>query len=140
MANLVATALAVVAFASSGDGQLVLGSKSFGDLRYGIGWGTTQPRVVYNGGDPSGKVWHIRWSDWGGTVALGGGLTWLHRPQGGYYTTGAEIELRAFGIGRCSSKGPRAYLHLKVRVPARPGGPLGPWYLWGGSHSICRST
>ena len=118
-------------------GQIVLGSKNFGDRRYEIGWGTAHPRVIYNGGDPSGKVWNIQWSEWGSSDTRGRGVTWVSRPQGGYYTKSGLIELRAFGIGRCSPTGLRAYLHLEVRVQTHPGGPLGNWYAWGGSRSVC---
>jgi hypothetical protein len=129
--------LTIPAAASPGLGQIVLGSKNFGDPRYEVGWGTAHPRVIYNGGDPSGKVWNIQWSEWGGTATRGRGHTWISRPHGGYFKNSALIELRAFGIGRCSPKGPSAYRHLEVRVQTYPGGPLGHWYTWGGSSSVC---
>jgi len=117
------------------NGSIVLGSKAF--TLYGIGWGTPHPRVIFNGGDPSGRAWNIRWSNWGAGVAIGHGLNWLFRPQGGYYGTPGVIEVRAYGIGRCSPTGPRAYLHLQARVPARPGGSLGRWFAWGGQRNLC---
>jgi hypothetical protein len=33
-------------------------------LRYGVGWGAAHPRMIFNGGVPSGKAWTLRWSDW----------------------------------------------------------------------------
>jgi len=120
--------------AASG-GQIVIGSKDA--LPFGIGWGTARPRMLHNGGVPSGIAFKIRWSNWGGRVAVGRGLNWIYRPRGGYYAKPVPIDLRASGIGRCSPKGPRAYIHLKARVPSRPGGPVGPWFTWSGVRNLC---
>jgi hypothetical protein len=124
--------------ARGGSGEIVLGAKHF--VPFGIGWGTARPHVIFNGGDPSGRVWNIRWSNWGGAVAVGRGLNWIFRPQGGYYAEPTVIELRAYGVGQCSISGPAAYLHLVAREPSRPGGSLGPWFSWGGrgNHTLCR--
>ena len=116
-------------------GEVVLGSKHF--VRYGIGWGTAHPRVIFNGGDPNGKAFNIRWNGWGSRVAVGHGLTWLFRPNGGYYSKPGAIELRAYRVGKCSARGPRAYLRLRAREAVRPGGPLGPWFRWGGQRTLC---
>lgn len=143
-----AAALAVVAVALIGQqpgtgsaapngGQIVLGSKHRAITPGGYGWGTAHPRAFYNGNDPSGAVWNIRWDGWGGKDAIGRGLTWIFRPQGAYYSKPGAIELRVFGIGRCTATGPRAYLHLQVRVASRPGGPLGKWFAWGGDPTTC---
>jgi hypothetical protein len=35
-------------------GKVVLGKKNL--LRYGIGWGTPRPPLIFNGGDPSGRA------------------------------------------------------------------------------------
>jgi hypothetical protein len=94
-------------------------------------WGVCKPHWFSNGGDESGTVWNIHWNSWGGPVATGHGLNGIFTPQGGYYPP-VVIYLRAFDIGRCSPTWPRAYLHLQVREPSRPGGPLGPWHEWGG--------
>jgi len=115
--------------------EIVLGSEQF--VRYGIGWGAPQPRVISIGGDPSGRAFGIRWTRWGNGAPIGRGLTWLLRPQGGYYRKPVVIELRPFGIGRCSRTGPRAYLHLNARVAIRPGGRLGRWFTWGGQRNLC---
>jgi hypothetical protein len=123
--------------ASSGT-EIVLGSKNFIPPYRGLGWGTAHPRRISNAGVPSGNVFRIHWRTWGGLVAQGRGLTWIYAPRGGYYSKPGAIELRAYGIGRCTRTGPRAYLHLKVRVAKRPGGPLGRWFLWGGQRDLCR--
>ena len=113
----------------------VLGSRHFAP--HGVGWGTARPPTLFNGGDPSGKVWKIRWSSWGGKVVTGRGLNWVLRPTGGYYAKPVPIDLRAYRLGRCSPGQPLAYLHLDVREPSRPGGTVGRWFAWGGAHLLC---
>ena len=116
---------------------VVLGSKHH-PLPGGYGFGTAQPGAIFNGGDPSGLVTHIHWTSWGQSVATGHGLNAIFMPQGGYYAQLATIQLRAYDVGRCTPLGPLAYRRLSVRVPSRPGGPLGPWVGWGGGHGpIC---
>ena len=44
---------------------VVLGSRAFAGPQ-GAGWGQPHPNEIFNGGDPSGLVTHIRWSNWGG--------------------------------------------------------------------------
>lgn len=122
-------------FASARSSVPVLGSRHFAP--HGFGWGTSKPSTLFNGGDPSGKIWNIRWGPWGGRVAAGRGLNWIFRPRGGYYAQPVPIELRAHLIGRCSPGQPLAYLQLDVREPSRPGGALGDWFAWGGAHLLC---
>jgi hypothetical protein len=126
---------AVDALGSTNTGRVVLGSRTL--YRYGSGWGMPHPRLIFNGGVPSGKAWSIRWRHWGSGVAVGRGLTWIYRPNGGYFGKPAPIELRAYGIGRCSDSGGRAYLHLDARVPSRPGEPLGHSFSWAGLRTLC---
>jgi hypothetical protein len=116
---------------------IVLGKKHL--LRYGTGWGTAHPHVIFNGGVPNGKAWDLRWRGWGTASARARGLTWLYKPKGGYYGTPGAIELRAYRIGRCTSRGPLAYTRLQVREAIKPGGPLGRWQPWGDWHDICHS-
>jgi hypothetical protein len=123
--------------ATAGGTEEVLGKKTLTG-RYGIGWGTPHPSVIYNGGVPSGKAWNLRWSSWGSASSTAHGLTWLYRPLGGYYGKPGAIEFRAYRLGRCEVRGARAYTRLAARVAIRPGGPLGRWFEWGGWHTICR--
>lgn len=116
-------------------GHIVLGSASFEPG--GQGWGTSRPTSIFNGGDPSGLVVHIRWTGWGSPVALGRGLNSIFMPHGGYYLRRVTIELRADQLGGCTPNGQRAYRRLSIRVPARPGGKLGPWMLWSDRGTIC---
>jgi hypothetical protein len=117
------------------EASIVLGKKHL--LSYGIGWGTAHPRVIYNGGDPTGKAWHLTWRNWGAAVAYARGLTWIEPHRRGYHGKGA-IELRASRIGRCTPQGPRAYTYLQARVVVRPGGRLSQWFAWSGWKSICK--
>jgi hypothetical protein len=105
----------------------------------GVGWGTEHPVLIFNGGDPNGRAWKLKWSKWGGDVAYAEGLTWIFRPTGGYFTKPGAIELQAYGVGRCSKAGGRAYLHLRARESVRPGGPFGRWFAWAGLRTICRN-
>jgi hypothetical protein len=124
--------------ASAAGSGVVLGKRGLTGS-YGLGWGTSSPSLIYNGGVPSGKAWDLRWSNWGSaSAATAHGLTWLYRPHGGYYGKPGAIELRAYRLGRCVPGGVRAYTRLAVRVAIRPGGPLGRWYAWGGWHTTCR--
>ena len=103
-----------------------------------IGWGTVRPSVIYNGGVPSGRAWRLHWSNWGAPATTARGLTWLYRPQGGYFTKPGTVELKAYHLARCVPHGPPAYTRLSVRAAVRPGGPLGPWSAWGGWRTTCR--
>ena len=67
---------------------VVLGSASFAPN--GAGWGTARPPRIFNGGDPSGLVTHIRWSRWGQPVATGHGFTRSSSLMGGT-TRGSPI-------------------------------------------------
>ena len=123
--------------ATAAGSKVVLGSASFA-LPSGAGWETAKPGRIFNGGDPSGLVTHIRWASWGGSTANGHGLTWIFKPGGGYYGEQVRIDLRASRLGKCTSSGPLAYTELSVRVPSRPGGPLGPWVSWSKGKGICK--
>ena len=123
--------------ARAGHGEVVLGKKGLTG-RYGIGWGTPHPSLIYNGGVPSGKAWNLHWFNWGSSSATAHGLTWIYRPNGGYYGKPAAIELRAYRLGQCKAGGTRAYTRLAARVALRPGGTLGRWFAWGGWRTICR--
>ena len=118
-------------------GQPVLGSKAF-ISRVGVGWGTYQPREIFNGGDPSGMVKGINWTYWGQPDAYGYGQTYIFKTNGGYYPGSVTAELRAFDLGRCTANGPFAYQHLDARVPLAPGGKLGQWFAWDDGKTLCQ--
>ena len=120
---------------ASASTPVVLGASSFAPN--GAGFGTARPRVIDNGGVPSGVIHNIRWSSWGGRIARGTGRTSIYKPGGGYYRTPVRARIKAYRVGRCDDGGPRAYLQMKVRVPSYPGGPLGRWFLWSGARRLC---
>lgn len=134
---LVACALgATVATTAGAAANPVLGAKAFA-APYGKGFGTAEPSEIFNGGDPSGSVTHIKWSGWGNPSAIGYGLNPVFKPQGGYYRKPARIELRATDLGKCGKRA--AYTRLEVRVPKHPGGKLGKWFSWSGAKTLCKS-
>src|SRR5215471_11259125 len=90
-ALIASAAIALAGTAAGSQTRVVLGKKHL--LRYGVGWGTVHPRLIFNGGDPSGKAWHLTWSSWGAASAYARGLTWIFRPKGGYYSKPAAIQL-----------------------------------------------
>jgi hypothetical protein len=114
---------------------LVLGSPHY--VPHGAGFGSAQPRALSNGGVPSGMVFGIRWTGWGAPVAHGRGTTPIYRPQGGYYGRRGRIVLRAQAVGACPDGTGPAYTELFVREAPWPGGPLGPWFKWSGSKTVC---
>jgi hypothetical protein len=130
------SALAVAAAAGSSQ-RVVLGARSYAGPN-GAGWGKPHPKRIYNGGDASGLIRHVRWVSWGGAVARGSGLNAIFKPHGGYYRKLVRIQLRASDLSRCRRRGPLAYRRLSFREPSRPGGPVGHWRLWSGSRTICR--
>ena len=119
-----------------GSQRLLLGSPAY-DAPGGVGWGTVEPSMLFNGGDASRSISRIHWRTWGGKVATGRGKNPAFKPHGGYYRRPVTIELHASDIGRCGS-GPLVYRRLKVREQTRPAGPLGRWFLWSGSKTLCR--
>jgi hypothetical protein len=139
LALLASTALPQLGDASTSH-KLVLGSKYF-LARVGgggIGWGTTRPKTIFNGGDPSGYVTKITWTAWGGKTAIGYGRNWIFKPTGGYYSSPVTIELKAVNVGLCYRGGPPAYRRLVAREPSRPGGRMGAWFVWGDQKTICK--
>ena len=101
------------------------------------GYGRAAPRHIFNGGDPSGEVAKLEWRHWGAATAMGRGVTWLLRPEGGYYARPGKIVLRAEALGTCPD-GTAAYTRMEFRVAHHPGGPArGHWRLWSGDGDIC---
>lgn len=124
-ATSIIVAVVIVAFVSPGR-TVVLGDAGFMGPD-GRGWGQSRPALLYYGGDASGMFFGIRWSSWGGAMAVGRGANPTFKPGGGYYRRPVIIELRATDIRRCTPNGPLAYSRLSSREQTRPGGPLGPW-------------
>ena len=135
IAALLAATLAPVTTAAAAD-EPALGSPAH-LAPTAKGFGKVSPRHLFNGGDPSGEVAKLTWSHWGEPTATGRGVTWLLRPEGGYYARPGRIELRAEQLGTCPD-GTTAYTRLEFRVAHRPGGPIGRhWRAWAGDGDIC---
>jgi len=101
------------------------------------GFGSAHPRRIFNGGDPSGVAAQLEWRHWGAATTTARGVTWLLRPEGGYYSRPGRLVLRASGIGTCPD-GTAAYTHLEFRIADRPGEPAGKrWRPWAGDGDIC---
>jgi hypothetical protein len=118
--------------------QVVLGQSGF--VRGAPGWGDAHPRSITVGGDPALVVNDIRWNGWGSAHAQGVGRAAAFTYHGGStYRKQVRVELRAYQLGRCAPAGPRAYLNLRLRMPRRPGAPMGQWFvLGGGARGLCR--
>lgn len=132
---LVACALGALAGSAGAAANPVLGAKAFA-APYGKGFGTAEPKEIFNGGDPSGSVRDIKWTGWGNPSAIGYGLNPIFKAHGGYYRKPARIELRATALGKCGNR--VAYTKLEVRIPKKPGGKLGKWMSWSGAYTICK--
>jgi hypothetical protein len=128
-------ALGALAGSAGAAANPVLGAKAFA-APYGKGFGTAEPKEIFNGGDPSGSVRDITWTGWGNPSAIGYGLNPIFKRHGGYYRKPARIELRATALGKCGKQA--AYTKLEVRIPKKPGGKLGKWMSWSGAYTICK--
>jgi hypothetical protein len=118
--------------------EIVLGQRGF--VTGAPGWGDAHPRSITVGGDPALVVNDIRWDGWGSPHARGVGRAAAFTYHGGStYRKQVRVELRAYQLGRCAPSGPRAYQNLRLRMPKRPGAPMGQWFeLGGGAHGLCR--
>ena len=128
-------ALGALAGAAGAAANPVLGAKAYA-APYGKGFGTAEPKEIFNGGDPSGSVRNIKWTGWGNPSAIGYGLNPIFKPHGGYYRKLGRVELRATALGRCGAQA--AYTKLEIRAPKKPGGKLGKWQSWSGAYTICK--
>jgi hypothetical protein len=119
-------------------GAVVLGE--YGFVTGGVGWGDARPEQLNVGGDPALVIHKIRWRGWGTPHARGLGRASAFTGHGGSsYLHQVRVELRAYDLGRCEASGPRAYMNLRLRMPSRPGAPMGQWFvLGGGKNGLCR--
>ena len=109
LAASIATAIAVAACSTTGapsaaaDPQPTLGRAWSPSVR---GYGTVQPVRVFNGGDPTGDIWDITWSSWGGAQATGRGLSYGIPP--GATTVAESIKqpatIVAYNLGTCNGQ------------------------------------
>lgn len=82
------------------------------------GWGLVQPKTIFNGGDPTGRLTGITWASWGDPKAVGRGR--------GYYVSPSESVAKgslararvvAFKLGTCN--GHRAYTAVEWFFPGK---------------------
>jgi opacity protein-like surface antigen len=80
------------------------------------GYGQVRPRTVDNNGDPTGRVTDIHWTTWGGTKAIGTGMSDYVGPNqsvaGG---TEESARIVAFHLGSCHRR--RAYDAIEWYYP-----------------------
>ena len=70
------------------------------------GYGTVQPARVFNGGDPTGDIWGITWSSWGGEQATGTGTSYGMPP--GVVSVAQSVKesatIVAYNLGYCDGQ------------------------------------
>jgi hypothetical protein len=72
------------------------------------GYGHVKPSIIYNGGDPEGRIRHIRWLSWGGAQAVGTGISEYVAPgQIGAEGRPEAARVVLFHLGYCRER--RAY-------------------------------
>jgi hypothetical protein len=81
------------------------------------GYGEIKPTKIDNGGDPTGLVWHVRWSRWGQRRAVGRGLAYFQWPGLGVAdgTVAAPAVVVAYDLGSC--RGRLAYRKIEWFFP-----------------------
>lgn len=73
-----------------------------GFLVEGSGWGEVKPPTIFNGGDPTGLVSHIRWTSWGGPEAVGTGVSdWVGPGESVATGTQQPVTIVGFNRGPC---------------------------------------
>jgi hypothetical protein len=69
------------------------------------GYGTVRPAKVFNGGDPTGMIWGITWSSWGGEQATGTGTAHWEPPGASVADSVNEpATIVAYNLGTCNSQ------------------------------------
>jgi hypothetical protein len=83
---------------------------------YQRGYGHARPSTIFNGGDGSGLVTHMRWQSWGGPMAVGSGLGLYVAPhQSNAEGTRETAKIVVFQLGYC--RGRRAYEAIEWYFP-----------------------
>jgi hypothetical protein len=76
-----------------------------GTFIHGSGFGQVEPKTVDNGGDPTGIVTSIRWSNWGRTQVVGTGLSDYVGPNQTVASgTIQPVRIVAFDLGTCNGR------------------------------------
>ena len=88
---------------ASADPQPTLGGVWNPSVR---GYGTVQPARVFNGGDPTGDIWDITWTSWGGEQAVGTGTSYGIPPGAGGVAQSVKqpATIVAYNLGTCDGQ------------------------------------
>ena len=69
------------------------------------GYGTVRPARVFNCGDPTGDIWDITWSSWGGEQATGTGTSYWEPPGASVAESVKEpATIVAYKLGNCNGQ------------------------------------
>jgi len=69
------------------------------------GYGTVRPPKVFNGGDPTGMIWDISWSSWGGAQADGTGTSYWEAPGAAVAeSVKRPATIVAYNLGTCNGQ------------------------------------
>jgi hypothetical protein len=69
------------------------------------GYGTVRPAKVFNGGDPTGMIWNISWSSWGGAQATGTGTANWEPPGAAVAdSVSRPATIVAYNLGTCNGQ------------------------------------
>ena len=91
-----------------------------GVFAHGEGFGQVRPSKIFNGGDPTGLVTHVTWKSWGGSRALGAGLSDYVGP-GQSVATGTQQPVTVVAFNRGTCHGRPAYRAVEWYFPAHGG-------------------
>lgn len=82
------------------------------------GLGTSRPKSVDFGGDPTSYIKNVHWTSWDGKVATGTG-TACRPPADGpiAYCKPTTAKIKAFGLGSCTTHGRSAYTRVEWWFP-----------------------
>ena len=79
--------------------------RAAGTFENSSGFGQVRPPEFSNGGDPTGHVTNIRWTDWGEPQAVGEGTGFVPAPDGAVADgTFKPTTVVAFDLGLCDGK------------------------------------
>jgi hypothetical protein len=82
-----------------------------------LGYGTVRPVKVFNGGDPTGLVDHIRWTNWGKPMAVGYGEAEFVWPGTAVADNGPTKGARVVAFHLRTCRGRRAYTAIEWYFP-----------------------
>lgn len=82
------------------------------------GYGQSQPRTIFNGGDSTGRIENICWKNWGTAKAVGIGTAMYVPPNGNRISDGiqAQATVVVWNLGKC--QGLLAYRNIEWFFPA----------------------